>query len=323
VALFSCDDELVLSPLLLPGDAGDCYIPTPGKKTVWQDSTVRSILQNEKYAGNALLQKTFCTDFLQKRMVKNEGQVPQFFVENSHPAIVTQEQYDLVQAEMRRRKAAPSRQTSVHCFSAKIFCGECGGSYGSKVWHSTSPYRKVIWQCNRKYKDKTGCTTLHVYEEHVKALYIKAFNQVYADRARLAEDYEIIIAELADTADLDRQEAPLAEEIEVVTELIRRAVDDNASTAQDQDAFWERYNSLVARLEAAQEKLAAIADERMVRKAVRAGIEQFIAEVEQVGGSLIEFDEKLWHNTVESVTIRKSTATFKWRDSLETTIPLR
>jgi len=154
-------------------------------------------------------------------------------------------------------------------------------------------------------------------------LFIKAFNQVYADRARLAEDYEIIIAELADTADLDRQEAPLADEIEVVTELIRRAVDDNASTAQDQDAFWERYNSLVARLEGAQEKQAAIADERMARKAVRAGIEQFIAEVEQVGGSLIEFDEKLWHATVESVTIGKSTATFKWRDSLTTEIPLR
>jgi len=244
-------------------------------------------------------------------------------VENSHPAIVTNEQFDLVQAEMKRRKTAPARQSSVHFFSAKIFCGECGGSYGSKVWHSTSPYRKVIWQCNRKYKDKTGCTTLHVYEDHVKALYIKAFNQVYADRARLAEDYEIIIAELADTVDLDHQEAPVAEEIEVVTELIRRAVDDNASTAQDQDAFWERYNSLVARLETAQEKQAAIVDGRMARKAVRAGIEQFIAEVEQVGGSLVEFDEALWHNTVESVTIGKSTATFKWRDSLETEIPLR
>jgi len=295
---------------------------TPGGKTVWQDSTVRSILQNEKYAGNATLQKTYCADFLEKRMVKNEGQLPKFYVENSHPGIVTTEEYDLVQAEIRRRKAAPIRQSSVHCFSAKIFCAECSGAYGSKVWHSTSPHRKVVWQCNRKYKDSTRCQTPHLYEEHIKTLYIKAFNQIYADRAQLAEDYEIFLDELADASDLDRQEAALTEECAGLAALAAKAVDENARTAQDQDAFWERYNGLVARHEAAQEKLAAIAEERMDRKAKRDAILRFLADLEQAG-PLAEFNEALWHATVESVTIGRREATFKWRECSETAIPLR
>ena len=66
--------------------------------------TINSILQNEKYAGNALLQKTFCEDFLTKKMVKNEGQVPQYFVTQSHPAIISQEMFELVQAEVAKNR---------------------------------------------------------------------------------------------------------------------------------------------------------------------------------------------------------------------------
>ena len=297
-------------------------IITPGGKTVWQDSTVRSILQNEKYKGDALLQKTFCADFLQKRMVKNEGQIPQFYVENSHPGIVTADEFDLVQAEIRRRKTAPVRQSSVHCFSAKIFCAECSGAYGSKVWHSTSPHRKVVWQCNRKYKDKMRCQTPHFYEEHVKALYIKAYNIIYDGLAQLADDYEIILEALTDTADLDKREAKLTEECEALEALAAKCVEENARTAQDQDAYMKRYNGLVARYEAAKAKLAAVADERMDRKAKREAILRFLADLEQAG-PLAEFDEALWHATVERVTIGRREAIFKWRDGTEFAIPLK
>lgn len=79
-------------------------IPSPAGKEKWQSSTVKSILTNEKYKGDALLQKTFTVDFLQKKKKANEGEVPQYYVENSHPAIVTEEVFDLVQHELRRRQ---------------------------------------------------------------------------------------------------------------------------------------------------------------------------------------------------------------------------
>lgn len=108
-------------------------IPTPGGKVKWQSSTVESILRNEKYRGDARLQKKFTVDFLQKKMKVNEGEVPQYYVENSHPAIVEPEEWDLVQAEFTRRKELGKRYSSNSIFSSMIFCGDCGAMYGSKV----------------------------------------------------------------------------------------------------------------------------------------------------------------------------------------------
>ena len=82
----------------------DASIPTPRGRKVWSQSTILSILQNERYKGDAILQKSFCTDFLTKKFKKNEGEVPQYYVRNSHPAIVSEEVYDLVQLEIEARK---------------------------------------------------------------------------------------------------------------------------------------------------------------------------------------------------------------------------
>ena len=125
-------------------------IPTPGGKDKWTTSTIKSILTNEKYKGDALLQKSYTVDFLTKKKKKNEGEVPQYYVENSHPAIISPEVFDMVQYEFEKRKGQV--QSSASCFSSKIVCGDCGSFYGSKIWHSNDKYRKKIWICNGKYK---------------------------------------------------------------------------------------------------------------------------------------------------------------------------
>ena len=126
-------------------------IPTPGGKQKWQNSVIESILTNEKYKGDARLQKKFTTDFLTKKMKVNEGEVPQYYVRNSHPAIIEPGAWDQVQKEMQKRKANPRQRYCSSPFSGKIICGDCGCVYGSKVWHSTDQYRRVIWQCNGKF----------------------------------------------------------------------------------------------------------------------------------------------------------------------------
>ena len=113
-------------------------IPTPGGKVKWSVSTILSILQNEKYKGDAVLQKNYTVDFLTKKKKSNEGENPQYYDENSHPAIISPEVYDLVQHELKKRKQEKGYKTSASAFSGKIVCGECGSFYGSKVWHSTS-----------------------------------------------------------------------------------------------------------------------------------------------------------------------------------------
>ncbi len=108
-------------------------VSTPSGKTKWQVSTVESILTNEKYKGDAILQKTFTVDFLTKRKKVNEGEVPQYYVENSHPAIIEPDVFDMVQFEIKRRKESGKCHSGSTCFSSKIICGECGNFYGSKV----------------------------------------------------------------------------------------------------------------------------------------------------------------------------------------------
>jgi hypothetical protein len=132
-------------------------IPTPSGKQKWQPSTVESILTNEKYKGDAILQKTFTLDFLTKKTKVNEGEVPQYYVENSHPAIIEPDVFDMVQYEIKHRKENGGYHSKAGCFSSRIVCGDCGNYYGLKVWHSTSKYRRTIWQCNHKFKGTEKC----------------------------------------------------------------------------------------------------------------------------------------------------------------------
>ena len=157
-------------------------IPTPGGRKVWGGAVVESILTNEKYKGDALLQKVYTVDFLSKKKQVNRGQVPQYYVEGSHPAIIEPSVFDGVQKLMKARRPGKNRKSSVGIFSGKIKCGDCGSWYGSKVWHSNDKYRKVVWQCNDKYGDGEKCTTPHLSQEEIQGCFIRALNVLCEER---------------------------------------------------------------------------------------------------------------------------------------------
>ncbi len=90
-------------------------------------------------------------------------EVQQYYVENSHPAIITPEEFDLVQEEFVKRMNTGKQYSSTSIFSSKIICGDCGSYFGAKVWHSNSKYRRVIYQCNSKFKNEHSCSTPHFY----------------------------------------------------------------------------------------------------------------------------------------------------------------
>jgi len=153
-------------------------IPSPAGKKTWQVATVKSILTNEKYKGDALLQKHFTVDFLTKKRKSNEGEVPQYYVQNSNPAIIAPDEFDAVQAEIERRKGLGRPSGCNSPFSAKLVCGDCDGFFGSKVWGSNTRYRRVIWRCNEKYRGDKKCNTPHVPLDFV--LFSKLVRLAYA-----------------------------------------------------------------------------------------------------------------------------------------------
>jgi len=241
--------------------------PTPGGKTQWAVSTVMSILQNEKYAGNALLQKKFTIDYLSKRSIKNEGQVPQYFVTDSHPGIISPDMFDMVQAEIARNRERGKARSNASCFSDRIFCGACGEAFGPKTWNANDKYRRVVWQCNSKYRERgvPKCQTTHLTEEQIKKAYVDTYNQIIADRERYISALDRILGLLADTAALDDEAQTLGERSAGLFAQLEALVADNARRAQDQDEYNARYNELRARYDGVKQRLADIADERKRR----------------------------------------------------------
>jgi DNA invertase Pin-like site-specific DNA recombinase len=279
-------------------------ISTPGGKTIWAVSTVRSILQNEKYKGDALLQKGYTVDFLTKKRKVNAGEIPQFYVENSHPAIVSQSTYELVQDEIRRRGAYGKQISGSGLFTGKVVCGDCGGLYGPKVWHAKDKYRRTIWQCNRKYGSRAHCPTPHLTENILKSIFAKAWNHILADKDNYIAEYEALLTEMTDIAAFDKQTAVLMAECSEASALAQETLAQNAARAQNQSEYQKRYDALITRYDAAKAKLGALAKDKQEYIARKEKIRHFLKILRCEKQLFIEFDERLWRETVVSVTIR-------------------
>jgi len=298
----------------------DDGIPSPGGKDRWMQGTIKSILTNEKYKGDALLQKRYTVDFLTKKMKVNEGEVPQYYVENSHPAIISPEVFDIVQAEMKRRKTTPNRHSGTGMFSSRIICGQCGGSYGSKVWHSTSKYRRTIYQCNNKFKGEEKCGTPHLDEETIKRLFVAAVNKLLADKDEILANFDLVKQALFDTTALDAEHDELQSEMAVVAEMIQKCVDENARIAQSQDDYLRRYEGLVDRFEKAKRRFGEVCNLRSELKARSDMVEAFIENLRKQDGLVTDFDEQLWYSLVDYATVNnEDDVQFKFKDG--TVIP--
>lgn len=131
-------------------------IKTIRVKEKWKDGTVRHILSNEKYMGDALLQKTFVSDLFTRRTEKNMGQLPKYYVHDCHPAIIDRETFQKAQEEIARRASLPQRSINSKTGRAKysgkyalsdlLTCGNCGALYRRVTW--TRPEgKKIVWRC--------------------------------------------------------------------------------------------------------------------------------------------------------------------------------
>lgn len=295
-------------------------IPTPSGKLRWQSSTVESILKNEKYKGAALLQKCFTVDFLTKKKKINEGEVPQYYVEHSHEPIVSPEEFDKVQSEFNRRKQLGRQYSGKSIFATRIVCGDCGSFFGPKVWNSNSKYRRVIWQCNGKFQGEKKCSTPHLDERTIKDGFLAAFNQLLGDKERILDDCRLMQNTLTDCEGIDSQIAELEQEIEVVTELTKRCIAENARASLSQTEYNTRYNVLLQRYNTASVNLENLQKTKADRENKADAIGDFIFRVQELD-ALTEFDEKLWLTTIEKVTVHTDgRMTFRFQCGVEVTL---
>ena len=293
-----------LTPHAIAKKLTDMGIPTPRHGTKWWQGTVRSILTNEKYKGDALMQKYYTEDFLTKKQVLNQGVLPQYYVEGNHEAIIAPETFELVQQELIRRKEKQGRYSGVDIFASRIVCGQCGAYYGSKVWHSNQArYRRVIFRCNRKYEAGSKCSTPHVTEEQVKLHFTTALNKLIACRDEIVADMNCTADELYDTTSLEAEKARLLDEMNILSDMMQAAISENARVALDQAEYQKRYDDLAERYAAIKEqhdKTAAAIAEMLSAKAAT---QQFITTLTSLEKPLVEFSPELWGMLLDHATV--------------------
>ena len=277
-------------------------IPTPRKGKKWCSSTITSILTNEKYKGDALLQKTFTVDFLSKQKKTNSGEIPQYYIEGNHEAIISPEEFDLVQAEMARRKKHGRSISTISPFASKIICSDCGCFYGQKVWHSNDKYRRVIWRCNHKFDGEKKCATPTIDEETIRQNFLTAYRQLESCREQVLSDVRDAVSMMTDTGMLDEQIASCEQELEELAHLMRAEIQDNASRANQQETFDARFADLQSRYAAAERVLNGYKQKRADQLTRQKQIARFLKDFESSENSG-DWDETLWLRTVESVTV--------------------
>ena len=293
-------------------------IPTPSGKQKWQASTIESILTNEKYKGCALLQKRYTVDFLTKKMEVNTGQVPQYFIEDSHEAIIQPEEWEAVQDEFRRRKSIGRNYSGHSVLVTKIVCGDCGSFYGIKTWHSNSKSRREVLQCNRKFSGEHKCESPTLDEQQVKERFLAVFNRLFVDKELILADCRVIAQTLTTSEELDSKIAEVTREIEVVVGLTQQCIKENSHSAQDQNSYVERYNSYVNRYEALTASLAELEDAKAARLAQAKSIEGFMGELAQREEPLEVFDDRLWLASLDcAVAHRDGRLVFKFYGDIE------
>ena len=167
-------------------------------------------------------------DFLTKKTKINEGEVPQYYVEDSHPAIIEPWEWEQVQVELERRKNSRNRHHQTSPFSGKIICADCGDIFGAKTWHSTDRYRRVIWQCNGKFKGERKCETPHLTEERLKELYLAALGEYLSDREAAIDQVRYAQRMLTDKDFIDADIQTLEEELTTITGMLRLCIAKNA-----------------------------------------------------------------------------------------------
>lgn len=183
-------------------------VPPGKKKDRWYPSTLQTILRNEKYKGDVLTQKTFCSDLLSHKREKNNGQLAQHYLENHHEAIIDHELFDKVQAEYARRNAKKviktdgtqetqkkGRYNSKYALTDILVCGHCGAPYRRCVWtHHGS--RKVVWRCTTRMDyGKEKCNdSFTIEEEGLHQAILKAISNLSSRKEELKDELKAALS---------------------------------------------------------------------------------------------------------------------------------
>lgn len=277
----------------------------------WHTSKISQILRKKKYIGDALLQKTYSVDFLTKKWIKNNGLVPQYYVENSHEAIISREIFKQVQEELIRRRivhASPNGKkriySSNHCFSQMIVCGTCEEVFRRVHWNNRGK-KSVVWRCVIRLENSNLFCEARIFQESsLEQILIKAINETLGETDTFLSILENNIV-MVINQDNNQALADIKKRLEELqAELLKLA-----STKSDYEDVADEIHSLREQKQKVQ-----------VDSASKGEIKKRIADMsiflKDLATTLTEYDEALVRRPIEKVTIHEGKFTVEFKSGL-------
>lgn len=239
--------------------------------------------------------------FLTHTTKVNNGEVPKYYVRDSHPGIIPKEEWNMVQLELQRRTKLRYSYSSKNCFSSKLICADCGHLYGSKVWHSTDKYKKTILQCNYKFdkKNKEQCQTPTLNEEEIKAMFVDAYNKMIVSKDGIVKNVELILNKIVSVESIEDKIKEVNKNIESVVNDVEILI--HSSKEEDlikQKRLESKYDDLIKELKELEHQKEEVNDKQNK-------INTFISNLKNKSDSIADFDEELFNVMVDKAIVNR------------------
>lgn len=284
----------------------------------WKASTLLYLLQNEKYCGDALLQKTFVSDCISKKVKKNNGELPQVYVKDNHPAIVSRELFNWVQEEIARRRSKPKVSTktsktnlgkfsSQYALSELLCCGECGTPYRRVTWTSCDR-KRIVWRCiSRLESGKKNCKSSPTIPEPIlHGAILRGMRLLLDNKAELlASIRDALNTALTSSAEGDAPsiQRRIEEKNAAMMKLVQFAVESGAT----EDYFDAKFAELAAEIAALHAQAEKLEQSDVTRDTLQTRFDEMMKRLESEEPDLETYNDDLVRYYIESITVMSKT----------------
>ena len=286
-------------------------IPNARGAVKWSISTISSILQNEKYAGDALLQKTYTVDCISKKTKKNTGELPMYYVSDHHEAIIDRDTFNKAQIEITRRnslKKASGKETNnngqysaKYALTERMYCAECGAAYRRTTW-TAKGYKEIVWRCvSRLESGKKKCQhspTLH--EENLHRAILEAINGFCAIGDDVRQELKAGIQEVVipDGQIISQLEQLRAERSDEISRLLELSLTETDYTKYDGEfkRLSDEIDVINVQIKVEREKLTG-------HSVTTDSVRELLDELEQTEFGLTEYDDSLTRRFIERIDV--------------------
>ena len=279
----------------------------------WHDSTVRKILENEKYMGDALLQKTYTIDFLNKKRGKNNGTLPQYYIEDDNEAIIPKDVFLRVQEEMARRSSERDLNgrrrgfSANHAFSHMVTCDCCGEHFRRLHWNNRGK-KTIVWRCKTRLEDKTRCSARTVSEDTLQEAFVEAINEMLGNSDEYLKKLKSNLKTAISLANPQSTEALAARMNQLQQELI------------DRTESRQNYDDLVEEILLLREQQEQTNMDEAAKAEHRDRIQALCNFINSQPRTITKFDGTLVKKLLESVKVSEGFLEFRFKSGVTISI---